>query len=224
MTNKIPDSTDSGSLLRRQPVQRRGESTRNRIVEAAVSILERDGIRSFSMRQVAAAAGVSVGSVYEYFPSRQALLFRIAEQRLSDRLQVLDSVLVPGNPEMPLEDLVQQYLQALQDAGLYSRLDLEIRVAEESDPQLGRYTARYQEELTRRYIQVWKRYGSPLSGPELEMLAQYIHEMDLVSMKLQLRVPAGEQAPYRFITRKVAHVLAKLALEPLTEAPETTGE
>ena len=50
------------------------------ILEAAARILERDGLERFNTNRVAEAAGVSVGSLYQYFPNKAALLAALVRQ------------------------------------------------------------------------------------------------------------------------------------------------
>ena len=47
------------------------------ILEAAIQVLHKEGAARFTMARVAAKAGVSVGSLYQYFPNKAALLFRL---------------------------------------------------------------------------------------------------------------------------------------------------
>ena len=50
---------------------------RNDILDAGVRVLQREGAQRFTMPRVAEAAGISVGSLYQYFPNKQALIFAI---------------------------------------------------------------------------------------------------------------------------------------------------
>lgn len=59
---------------RKAPRQARSLETVRVIVEAAARILEADGFGGFSTNAVAERAGVSVGSLYQYFPRKEALL------------------------------------------------------------------------------------------------------------------------------------------------------
>ena len=59
---------------RKVPRQARSTNTVDAIVEAAARILERDGHGGFSTNAVAERAGVSVGSLYQYFPRKEALI------------------------------------------------------------------------------------------------------------------------------------------------------
>src|ERR1700753_1263227 len=58
---------------RKTPRQQRSTETVNVILEAAARILERRGLDGFTTNAVAERAGVSIGSLYQYFPSKEAL-------------------------------------------------------------------------------------------------------------------------------------------------------
>lgn len=67
----------------RKPKQGRSKATVAAIVEAAARILAEQGWTGFNTNAVAARAGVSIGSLYEYFPDKQALLEEIASDHLA---------------------------------------------------------------------------------------------------------------------------------------------
>lgn len=62
---------------RKAPVQARSTQLVKDILAAAIRVLEREGASRFTTIRVAEAAGVSVGSLYQYFPNKQAILFRL---------------------------------------------------------------------------------------------------------------------------------------------------
>jgi AcrR family transcriptional regulator len=74
--------------LRKQPVQDRSAVTVEAILEATIRILERAGGGSFTTREVAEMAGVSVGSLYQYFPNKQALVSELLRRRLDHLVAV----------------------------------------------------------------------------------------------------------------------------------------
>ncbi len=61
-------------LPRKNPRQSRSRATVEAIVEAAARILETDGFAGLSTNAVAERAGVSIGSLYQYFPRKEALI------------------------------------------------------------------------------------------------------------------------------------------------------
>jgi AcrR family transcriptional regulator len=62
---------------RKQPRQARSTRLVADILEAAARVLAKEGAPRFTTARVAEAAGVSVGSLYQYFPSKEAILFRL---------------------------------------------------------------------------------------------------------------------------------------------------
>lgn len=62
---------------RKQPKQARSSQLVSAILEAAVQVLAKEGAQRFTTARVAEKAGVSVGSLYQYFPNKAAILFRL---------------------------------------------------------------------------------------------------------------------------------------------------
>ncbi len=76
-------SADHEGPQRRKPRQARSRATWDAIVEAAAQVLERDGPAGFNTTSVAERAGVSIGTLYQYFPDKQAILLAAAEREVS---------------------------------------------------------------------------------------------------------------------------------------------
>jgi len=64
----------SRSRPRKRPVQARSEATVAALFEASIQVLLAVGYRKLTTTRVAERAGVSVGTLYHYFPNRQALI------------------------------------------------------------------------------------------------------------------------------------------------------
>jgi AcrR family transcriptional regulator len=62
---------------RKVPGQSRSQETVSVILEASARILESDGLRGFNTNTIAAKAGVSVGSLYQYFPNKDAIVLAL---------------------------------------------------------------------------------------------------------------------------------------------------
>ena len=74
---------------RNQPKQARSTELVAAVLEAAVQVLAKEGAQRFTTARVAEKAGVSVGSLYQYFPNKAAILFRLQsdEWRQTGELQ-----------------------------------------------------------------------------------------------------------------------------------------
>ncbi len=77
-------ASDHQTFQRRRPRQARSRATWDAIVEAAAQVLERDGPAGFSTTSVAERAGVSIGTLYQYFPDKQAILLAAAEREIGE--------------------------------------------------------------------------------------------------------------------------------------------
>lgn len=77
MATRIPRTAHD---LRKTPRQRRSTATVDTILEAAARILETQGLDGFNTNAVAARAGISVGSLYQYFPSKHAVLAELVRR------------------------------------------------------------------------------------------------------------------------------------------------
>src|SRR5258708_23470556 len=74
---------------RKTPIQTRSAVTVDSIAEATIQVLLSVGPDRLTTTRVAERAGVSVGTLYQYFPNKQSLLFFVLQQHLS---RVADAV------------------------------------------------------------------------------------------------------------------------------------
>ncbi len=74
----------SSKIQRRSPKQARSRATCDAILEAASQILERDGAGGFNTNSVAERAGVSIGTLYQYYPDKTAILAAAAEREATN--------------------------------------------------------------------------------------------------------------------------------------------
>lgn len=78
---------------RKQPQQARSTELVAAILEAAIQVLAKEGATRFTTARVAEKAGVSVGSVYQYFPNKAAILFRLQSDEWQQTTQLLRGIL-----------------------------------------------------------------------------------------------------------------------------------
>jgi len=83
---------------RRRPRQARAQATVDAIVKATARVLVEEGYDRASTNRIAHAAGVSIGSLYQYFPSKEALVAALVESHQSRMRDALDQALAIGTP------------------------------------------------------------------------------------------------------------------------------
>jgi AcrR family transcriptional regulator len=124
---------------RKRPRQERSRRMNEVILEAAVRVLRRQGATGFTTTRVAEVAGISVGSLYQYYPNKASLLFRVHEQEDERTWGEIEAIL-EGVETPPRERVVRaidrffeteaeeaELRRALQDAAVLYRDSREFR-------------------------------------------------------------------------------------------------
>jgi AcrR family transcriptional regulator len=94
---------------RKQPIQARSATTVAALHEASIQVLRAVGYRKFTTTRVAERAGVSVGTLYQYFPNREALIAAVIDRYLADLANAIDAGCLALRGK-PLEDMVRGFV------------------------------------------------------------------------------------------------------------------
>jgi AcrR family transcriptional regulator len=89
----MTDRQNARISSRKQPKQARSAELVAAILEAAVQVLAEEGAQRFTTARVAEKAGVSVGSLYQYFPNKAAILFRLQSDEWRQTTELLRRIL-----------------------------------------------------------------------------------------------------------------------------------
>jgi AcrR family transcriptional regulator len=187
---------------RKLPVQARSVASVAAILEAAAHILERDGFGGYTTNAIAMRAGVSIGSLYQYFPNKDAVTVALIEQKAERNFETLQAIAA-----------------AQRSAPFDARIDALVRfaVAQQLDrPMLAR---RIDIEEARLGKSAAARAAERASG---ELVAQLLEEpgrtlpfdaatcvADLIAIVQGLTDAAGAQGDtgHQALTRRVFHAV-----------------
>lgn len=99
---------------RKAPKQARSTELVSAILEAAIQVLAQEGAQRFTTARVAEKAGVSVGSLYQYFPNKAAILFRLQSDEWRQTHAMLTDILgdVAQPPLTRLRTLVHAFVRS----------------------------------------------------------------------------------------------------------------
>ncbi|MFM0648126.1 TetR/AcrR family transcriptional regulator [Paraburkholderia bryophila] len=107
MATRIPTRP---STMRKAPRQARSRATVEAILIAGAQVLGRRGWAGFTTNEVAEAAGVSIGSLYQYFPNKLILSEAITARHFDEILAVLRGI---GDKTLPLARRVEQLVDGM---------------------------------------------------------------------------------------------------------------
>ena len=157
-------SADSGTskvAVADRPRSRKGAETRARLVDAAKTVFSKDGFLDARITDIAEGAGVSHGSFYHYFDSKEQI-FREVADALDDRLNapLSEVVMAEFSTASPLERIREGNRQFLVSYQRDTRLIIEVE-------QVSRYDEALKTER-RKHLQ---RYGDQLAASIVELQA-----------------------------------------------------
>jgi len=84
------------------------QDTKERIRQAAVRVFSREGFDRASVKSIAQEAGVAVGSIYNHFRDKDALLVSLFEEAFEQRMDLLDEL---RGERLPIRDQVERLLE-----------------------------------------------------------------------------------------------------------------
>ena len=99
-------------LARREPKQQRSRQTVNAVLKAVQLVVKRHGTQAITTNRIAEAAGVSVGSLYQYFPDKRAIFIALHDQHVDDVRQVIEQT-TAAYSLAPLEEFARELVQGL---------------------------------------------------------------------------------------------------------------
>ena len=109
---------------RKTPLQARSTVTVEAISEATIQVLLSHGEERFTTTRVAERAGVSVGTLYQYYPNKQSLLFAVLEHHLKKMVVTVEAACKAAHHK-PLAEMICEMVEAFVDAKM-ERADISV--------------------------------------------------------------------------------------------------
>lgn len=173
---------------RKRPRQKRSAATVEVILDGAARILEREGLDAFNTNAVAVAAGVSVGSLYQYFPGKDAVmaaLVRRDAQRFAGEVEAAVAARPGEDWRLAVERLIEVAVgHQLDQPALARILDFE-----EARLPLDAETAAVEAAMHARVVEALERGGGLADDHDAGQAAE-----DLMQIVRALVDAAGRQA------------------------------
>lgn len=176
---------------RKRPRQRRSAETVDRILGAAARILDERGYAGTTTNHVAELAGVSIGSLYQYFPNKDALLVALAERHVDEVAVRFGDRLVTLREDRPSLDLtVRALLELTVELNDTSRLHAILFSDCPRTPALEQRLSRFTDLLVTEVTWHLERTGH--GGDDAELRARLaIAAADAAVHEVVLALPPG---------------------------------
>jgi AcrR family transcriptional regulator len=167
----MTDGSDEGSM-RRRPTQARGQLRVAQILDAAELLFGEEGYAAVTTNAIAARAGVPIGSIYQFFPHKEAILRGVAERYRAEAAALFDVALEDGAADLPTTELVARLLGVMVEYGRvrigFSRVVLQAG----GDPQLQAAAAAILGDAIRRLEGLLARRAAHLPAERRQLMAR----------------------------------------------------
>jgi len=163
---------------RKKPSQPRSQKMVKGILDATRSLLKKSGDQKLSKittNHIAREAGISVGSLYQYFPNKEAILFELYKKMLDQFSSVLKEFETEASLSLPREEFFDRFIRAMKSAESDVKLVYVMHKAMKTYPKLADADKHHAEEVANELADFMKHFGSKWSMKKLQRLALHVY-------------------------------------------------
>ena len=173
-----------------QPVQQRSRERRNEILKTTAALLERVGFDDLTTILIARELKISVGSLYHYFPNKQAILYALGEHWLAEYSAALEEIAHKQVEQLDLAAFSELCMKRLLRVYKEQKGILPLVQAMYAVPELRDLDESHDEFVITAMSELFRRLGLKQGKAELQRRARLWLEMSHA-----LLLDVTEQAP-----------------------------
>jgi AcrR family transcriptional regulator len=190
---------------KKEPSQERSRRMVRRILDASLVVLRRSGVEGFTINHVASEAGVSVASVYQFFPNKLAIIYRLYKDWLADVADHVETAVAHTEKSKNWRPVAEALSSALTADVVGSDVEYELLRAMWSHRELLELDNQHAESLGEMVALHMKRLGSTWPPEQLRQLAVFANELHTLAAERTARGSAAQKAMFDELSR-VAYV------------------
>ncbi|BBQ01909.1 TetR family transcriptional regulator (plasmid) [Burkholderia sp. SFA1] len=194
MQEKPPSGKGEKSAVRRQPAQQRSRERLDRILEVAQQLIAEKGSEHVRMSEIAELAEISIGSLYQYFPDKRAIVRTLAGLYAAESRRCVREALEAVQNRAQLLDafasLVDQYYEIVLDKPVMRDISSALR----SDKELTSIEIAESKACGALLAAAIRRVTPGADSKRVNALAFLIWQMGEETMRLAVAHKRGEGA------------------------------
>lgn len=176
MSEPTPKRTNS-VVPRRQPIQARAKHRTRQILDVTARLLGEVGFDELTTILIAKELGISVGSLYHYFPNKQAILYALGDRWLETMAEALTDIAAAPLESLDLEAFIDIAIERMLTVYRDERAILPLAQAMWAVPELRELDVRHDAMIIERMMAMFQRLGFISSDNELNRLGRAYLEM-----------------------------------------------
>ena len=169
---------------RKDPTQQRSRDTIKRIIDATWDILGTDGAKAVTTRSIAARSGVTVGSIYQYFPHKEAILFELYKHRLTEVVDTFARLTTPELIALGPLGWDEQYTKTFDKLGWNQRAQLELNKACRFDQALEKVHQKHLVKMQDQLTQLYRHFYPDADAETIRVLSKFLYGIERLEAQL----------------------------------------
>lgn len=163
---------------RKSAQQDRSKAKVRLILDTTLVMLNEGPADRITTNEIAKRAGISIGSLYQYFPKKDAIFYSLFSEWLQDTLDRLDEAGARFTGSEDLDDLADAVFDCLsRDDSINSKGHWQLLRAMGSTEELAALEAEHQKEVFRRIVGFQEKFGRTIPSGKAEVLATLQHHV-----------------------------------------------
>ncbi|WP_417672147.1 TetR/AcrR family transcriptional regulator [Roseibium sp.] len=148
------------------------------ILDTALAMLNEGPADRITTNQIAKRAGISIGSLYQFFPGKEAIFYELYKQWLLQTLNVIDETDARFDGSEPFEDFTDALFESLSgNRAINSLGHWQLMRAMGSTEELVALEKEHHREVFRRTIGFQKKFGRKIAEEQANVLAALQHHV-----------------------------------------------
>jgi AcrR family transcriptional regulator len=161
--------------MRKEPKQARSRKLIETVLDAALLIIDEQGISSFNTNAVAKAAGVDIASIYQYLPNKESILFWAAERWLRRIREACNEMDSSNYQKLNWRDFFAAYGEKVNSVPESRRAFISMQSLWVLYPEYQALEREHQEFMVSFLMKHFRRFGAATEQDELHSMTTYLY-------------------------------------------------
>lgn len=172
-------SAEDTSVARRKPAkQRRSKAKVQLILDTTMTMLNEGPADRITTNEIARRAGISIGTLYQYFPKKEGIYYELYRRWLEETLQSMDEVDARFDGSEGLDAYADAIFDTLsRDESINSRGHWQLRYALNSSPELAELEKHHNDEVFARIVASQEKFSHKVTPEQAQALLRLRHSV-----------------------------------------------
>ncbi|NVK36937.1 MAG: TetR/AcrR family transcriptional regulator [Gammaproteobacteria bacterium] len=166
-------ATPEHLAMRKQPKQARTRALIDKVIASTVALVQAEGYHAVNTNSIAKHAGIDVKSLYEFFPNKESILYRMADEWLLSIRKLCDEYAL-NHQDLPWPEFFKQINAAVKQDLRYSDKFISLNGLWDLLPEFSQLDQVHQAFILSFYLKQFKRFGSTATLKQQKAVATFI--------------------------------------------------